>query len=721
MTHPYSSARGVSNTRVQNYDDETLAEMRARFRKPVVVATTVEEYHAGTKREKSRLKMSLPYFVGGSIKGKRHDSNVTARTLLTLDIEAKDGQEQPPPPKEAFDALEGLGHEGWVYTSLGHTKAKPRYRVVLPLDEPIEGADLNEEVMRATTRAAARKLGLHDWCTPESWVLSQPMYLPAKLADGVYWECYASGDEWSPVYRPAPEKDGPADIPDALPDPVLHALQKAGLYLKEDPKHKGKHYITCPFVDLHGVENETQTVYYEAHHDGNPRPAVKCFDTEPDVDGHPHLTYRTLVNWLRDNGFLKKSEENSDTATALEDYETFAAKAGIGQYLNHTPEEREFAWDRFAPVGKVTVLAGPGGVSKSMLMLTLMAYGALGQSWGGFNVTGPLRGLYVSYEDDTLELHKRVNRLSSSLKEADGGIADMLHDVDGALRKNMLLYAADDDTMSWLLMSKFDQRSAPERTARVEWLVGFVRYAKIKVLVVDPVVYTHNLEESSPGDMALYMQTLTYIAKQGNCAVVVLHHMHKTAQWATVEDINQGSLRGASSFADNSRSVAVLFSMPVKDAPRFGLPADHDTVSSYAVFKHVKHNYSASMGTVLFQRNGPMLAPRTDIKMLSQSEAHEKMEEAKAAGRSKTLEQKAGIVLGWLLDQDGGVASTNMIRTGTNIRYALFKEVIKFCTDNLWLTSEPGPNRIVFYSVNKEGKLWLKDQEKKQKKGGQRA
>lgn len=717
---PYSYARGVLNTRVTvSEPNETLADLRDRFKKPVTLEKTSKDYHTAPKRVRGDVKKSLPYFVGGVIDGKRHDTNVQSRTLLTLDIEAQTDQEPPPAPQDVFDMLEGLGAEGWVYTSLSHTPDAPRYRVVLPVGVPVEGEDLTEPVMRATTQAAAKKLGLGPWCTPESWVLSQPMYLPAKLRDGVFWEGYTGpGKAWRVVYQVDPrdkEREGPADIPDGKTDPVLIALRRAGLYLKEDPRHPGKHFITCPFVEQHGNENETQTVYYEAHHDGNPRPAVKCFDTEPDHNGQPHLTYKTLVNWLRENGHLAKSEENADTATALEDYDSFLAKASIGRYLESTPEEREFAWDKFAPVGKVTVLAGPGGVSKSMLMLHLLVHGALGNSWGGFTVDGPMRGLYVSYEDDTLELHKRVHRLATALKEEDNGMGGMLYDIDGALRKNLMLYAADDDAINWLLMSKFDQRSAPERTARVEWLIGFIRHAKLKVICVDPVVYTHNLEESSPGDMALYMQTLTYIAKAGNCSVIVLHHMHKTAQWATLEEINQGSLRGASSFADNSRSVAVMVSMPPKDAARYGLPSDHATVSRYAMFKHVKHNYSASMGSVMFERKGPLLIPRTDIVPLSPLEAQERDEEAKARQKTATLDAKAYTVVGWLLDQDDGLASTNMIRTGTGIRYSLFKEVVKYCQDNGWLEAEAGPNRIQFFKVGHDGKEWFRARERERK------
>jgi hypothetical protein len=712
---PYAWARGVLNVRVSHSEeDATLADLRERFKEPVALMLQASEYHAGTKRTRGDVKKALPYFVGGTINGKRHDTNVAARTLLTLDIEASGTQdEQPPPPQDVLDSLEALGAEGWVYTSLSHQPDAPRYRVVLPLGEHLEGDDLTLESLKASTKNAARKLGIDEWCTPESWVLSQPMYLPAKLRGGKFWEGYTPGKAWKPIRKATPA-DIPgerivADIPDAKYDPVLVGLRRAGLYLHEDKGHPGKHYITCPWHADHGAVNDTQTVYYEAHHDGNPRPAVKCFDTEPDEHGHPHLTYKGLVNWLRDNGHITSHEEDDNTSSAMDEYDIFLEKASVGQYLDDAPVAREFAWDKFAPVGKVTVLAGPGGVSKSMLMLHLLAYGAMGQSWGGFKVQGPLRGIYVSYEDDKQELHKRVHGLAEAIKAQDGGLGDALYDVKGLLQKNLLLYAADDEALRWLLMTKPDMRGAPERTARVEWLVGFVRHARMKVLVLDPVVYTHTLEENNSQEMSSYMQMLNYIAKAADCAVVVLHHMAKTAQWATLEEIHQGSIRGASAFADNSRSVGVMVGLPPKDAARYGMAPEQ--AREYAVFKHAKHNYSASMGVCLFERKGPLLIPREDLVPLSHAEANAAAEEQKHRQKSVTLEAKAYVILSWLEEQHGEPATGGMLRNSTGIRYTLFKEALKYAEESDWVKAEPGINRSMLYSITKTGAKWLSQRE----------
>jgi hypothetical protein len=639
----YAHGKGVSNTRTRSATDASLKDMH---RDPVAVKVSAADYARLTKRERGEVKQSLPYFVGGTLKGKRQDDNVTARTLLTLDIEAKDGQEeQPPSPQEVFDTLDSLGAEGWVYTSLSHTADAPRYRVVLPLLEPLEGDALKTEALKATTQAAAKKLNLLPWCTPESWVLSQPMFLPAKLKGGVFWQNVTTGKRWRTISSSPVEKEI-ADIPDQPLDPVLYALQRAGLYLREDAKHKGMHFFTCSFADEHGAENETQTVYFEAHHDGNPRPAVKCFDTDPDEDGRPHLTYKILVNWLREHKHLRATDENADTTTALEDQAEFWASTSIEHMLANEPRPLEFVFEKFAPVGRLIVLGGPGGVSKSALALRLLLAASTGGEFGPFKADKPMRCMYLSYEDDAQTFHIRLRAMYDALNDSAEGL---LYDMD-LVRKNLRIRAVADDAARWVLMRKQGHNGTPQATERMQWLADLLRDNRVRLLVIDPVAYVHLLEENDAGEMKALQQALNGIAQYAQCAILALHHMQKAALWASIDDINQGSLRGASSIADNARSVGVLVSMPQKDAGDFGLPATHDTVSRYAVFKHVKANFSGSLGVHVFERRGPLLMP-TELRPLAPDERQHLKEERAEAKRETKVDLKKISLIEWLADR----------------------------------------------------------------------
>lgn len=714
MTTPtpysYVTSGGVHNTRVKASDATAgLSDLVQQHGSPIVLDISSIKYHNADKKEQTSIKKQLPYFVGGVINGKRHDNNVLHRTLLTLDVEQGTSNEVPPSPEDVAERLKALGGAGWIYTSISHTPNAPRYRVVLPLGKHIDG-DIRAAVsLQASTQAAAQKLGIEEWTQPESWVLSQPMYLPAKLKGGKFFSEVIGGRAWgvrkAHIATIVGTTHEPAPIPEHSPDIVLASIRHAGLYLSENPSHKGMHFITCPYAAEHDAENETQTVYYEAHFDGNPRAAVKCFDTAPDVDGQPHLTYTKLVRWLKDNNHLTQDQQNE--TGVLDDYDAFDAKANIGRLLDAEPVARTWAIERFAPTGKVTVLAGPGGVSKSMLMLHVLVHASTGRTWGGFKVAEPLRSLYVSYEDDTQELHKRIHALASALRGEDSGTFDLLYDVTSSINNNIRVFAADDDAAQWLLLTKPERFGLPTRTERVEWLIGYLQAKQIKLVVLDPAVYTHQLEENNIADMATYMQTLTYIAKQAQCAVVVLHHVNKISGWAQIDDINQGSLRGASSFADNARSVSVIVSIPIKDADSYGLTPDHETTRKYAILKHVKHNYSAPLDTMVFERKGVLLIPRPDIVRLDRTQITEARDHAKSEEQTRRVLQWADRVLEMLADTEGPV-SVNQISVELNTRAVRIKPVLEYCETQDWIDIEPGPNRSQLHAITKLGRSYLR-------------
>lgn len=721
MGNPYSYVTngGVTNKRVKSSDnDASLVDLYNQLHEVTQLDLSAIEYHNGDKSLRYETKKALPYFVGGEFtNGKRSDDSIKSRTLITLDIEQSDiAGAAPPPPSDIVNRLEELGGEGWVYTSISHTPDRPRYRVVLPLGKPIEvGSDYDAgEALKASTLAAAKKLGLTQWCAPESYVLSQAMFLPAKLKGGTFYQRLVEGKAWSRVVKKEPAdipdnipdaKKAPADIPDERPDFILQAIKAAGLYIKPNKRHPGMHFITCPFADEHGLTNETQTVYYEAHFDGNPKPAVKCFDTVPDVDGKPHLTIASLVRYLKDNDHLTQDQQTE--AGVLDDPDAFDKASDISVLLDSAPVPREWAIEKFAPVGKVTVLAGPGGVSKSMMMLHVLTYAAMGQAWAGFNPEGTLKSLYVSYEDDKQELHKRVNTLANELRTVDNGTFDMLYDVDSSIRRNLRVYAADDNAVAWLLAVKPDRYSPAQRTDRVDWLIDYIKSRGIKLLCLDPAVYTHQLAENDVADMAEYMRILTQIAKHGGCAVVVLHHMNKGGANSSLDDVTSGSLRGASSFSDNARSVMTVVSMPIHDAPTYGLPSDHDTVSRYLVAKHTKHNYSGSMGVQVFERKGALLIPRNDIIRLSAEEAQQAREQQKQEAAQRKM-------LGYVpralevLSEVSEPVSQNYIAHEMNAKPIIVKDVLSWCVAQEYIEMSDGPNRSRLHELTKSGKTYLK-------------
>lgn len=708
MSTPYSyvTSGGVANTRVRvSGDDADLGDLQGAFAVPVVVDVPAIKYHNGTKRERSAVKKELPYFVGGPIEGRRHDDHVLSRTLLTLDVEQGDEDESPPPdPATVAARLQELDGSGWLYTSISHTPKSPRYRVVLPLAEPITGSvEEMGAALQASTLAAAEKLGIAEWTKPESWVVSQPMYVPAQLRGGKFFQSFRMGKSWRTASAPKPKadrksKEGPADILD-LGDPILQGLKSAGLYLGAKRGHKGMHFITCPFQDLHDNENETQTVYYEAHFDGNPRPACKCFDTAPDVDGTPHLSYTRLVRYLRKEGHLVQGDDKE----VLDDYEAFDRASDMSSLLDGAPIPQEWAIPQFAPIGRVTVLGGPGGQGKTLALLHVLVHAACGMQWGEFRPDGPVRSLYVSYEDGPAQLQGRVQAIAKAL--GDHGATDLLYDVQGSVRRNLRAYAADEDAEQWLLLVKPERYGTPEATERVEWLVGYLKSRKIRMLVLDPVVFTHRLSENDIADMAHYMQTLTHIAREAQCAIVVIHHMSKQGGFGGLDMLNQNSLRGASSIADNSRSVMAGIQMPMEDCEAFGV--DPDNRHLYFVLKHVKHNYSAPMALQVFRNEGGLMQPAPTVRKMDKASLTTARETAKEEEVTARMAAYVPTILSYLAEQDEP-SSLNHLSVGCNVRKPMAARVLEHCLGLDYIDQESGPNRSVLSSITKLGRQYLK-------------
>ena len=113
-------------------------------------------------------------FVAAALKGgRRQRQNVASRSMLTLDADrAKPG---------FLDAYEASGPPAsCVYTTHGHTREAPRYRIIIPL-----ARDVTPDEYNAVTRYVAKGLGM-DQFDEVSYIPHQLMFWPSTPADGEY-------------------------------------------------------------------------------------------------------------------------------------------------------------------------------------------------------------------------------------------------------------------------------------------------------------------------------------------------------------------------------------------------------------------------------------------------------------------------------------------------------------------------------------------------------
>jgi hypothetical protein len=87
----------------------------------------------------------------------RKKANVRSLSMLVLDVEAKD--EQPPPLGDILHACKKHGWCAMAHTTYTHRPDKPRYRLLMAPNRPIEPDEL-----RALVEAAALRLGIFKAC-----------------------------------------------------------------------------------------------------------------------------------------------------------------------------------------------------------------------------------------------------------------------------------------------------------------------------------------------------------------------------------------------------------------------------------------------------------------------------------------------------------------------------------------------------------------------------
>ena len=134
---------------------------------------TMSEYLKLTKKKQDEIK-DIGGFVGGQLKeGRRLETNVTNRTLITLDADYAS-----PDLWDDIDLL--FGYSCCMYSTHKHRPDSPRYRLIIPLSTPV-----GPEQYEAIARKLAEDIGI-DYFDDTTYQPSRLMYWPSTSADGEY-------------------------------------------------------------------------------------------------------------------------------------------------------------------------------------------------------------------------------------------------------------------------------------------------------------------------------------------------------------------------------------------------------------------------------------------------------------------------------------------------------------------------------------------------------
>ena len=151
----------------------TWPDLCSRLQTTMYTAETQEEYRAMSKDDRDTAK-DKGAFVGGSLKGgRRKIVNVECRSLITHDVDSPE-----------LDFLDRFTREfkyaAVVYSTHSHSPEKPRYRVVIALEE-----DISPDRYAAVSRFLAAEFGIEQY-DPVSFVTNQLMHWPSTSKGAKY-------------------------------------------------------------------------------------------------------------------------------------------------------------------------------------------------------------------------------------------------------------------------------------------------------------------------------------------------------------------------------------------------------------------------------------------------------------------------------------------------------------------------------------------------------
>lgn len=152
------------------------SELIEKLHTPTRSTETLAEYLRLPKSEQDDLK-DVGGFVAGPLTGNRRKANnVAGRDILTLDLD----NIQPGNTQDTLRRIDGLGCAYAVYSTRKNEGAKPRLRILIPLNRMV-----TVDEYEPLARKLASIIGI-ELCDPTTFEASRLMYWPSCCVDSTY-------------------------------------------------------------------------------------------------------------------------------------------------------------------------------------------------------------------------------------------------------------------------------------------------------------------------------------------------------------------------------------------------------------------------------------------------------------------------------------------------------------------------------------------------------
>ena len=308
--------------------------------------------------------------------------------------------------------------------------------------------------------------------------------------------------------------------------------------------------------------------------------------------------------------------------------------------------------------GAVTVQVAPPGVGKSTLGIEQAVAVVTGREIAGQEVHEQAKAWIYNNEDDADELKRR---LAAVLQHWD----IPFDEVRGRL-------ALDSGADRPLLVARADRDGNVVRLPDVDACLAQIRAHGIGVFVVDPFVETHEVNENANAEIKAVAAMFREIARQGDCAVMLVHHTAKPPQGSSDGHAgNMNTARGASALTGIARIIQTLFSMSARDAERHGVGEEDRHL--YVRLDEAKANVALITDRARwFRREGVTIANGDEVGVL----VPEELEASEPDGDDDDLHRRViACLLARVSDPEITLnAAARLLAWGGDERFARYRE-----------------------------------------------
>lgn len=286
----------------------------------------------------------------------------------------------------------------------------------------------------------------------------------------------------------------------------------------------------------------------------------------------------------------------------------FSTPLDIRHILSNSPPPQDHVLPGLL-AGTVGMLAGPGGVGKTMFELQIALAIASGSSiCGGLfddaevaNLISkqPGKVVLVVAEESVDVIWNRLHAIVSTVygKASTSGLNIDMNALMNLFVKNLHIHAlAGISRVTLMNQQLMPAESFNQLTAAC---------AGARLVILDPIRRFHISEENDSGAMTALVQMLQELSSTTNAAVVFAHHTNRASTQQGQGD-TAGAARGSTALTDGVRWQLNMSNLTKEAARNHGI-AEYN-IGQFVMLNITKANYlSAQIATMLQRQNGGVL------------------------------------------------------------------------------------------------------------------